>query len=150
MTELDNGDSPLPRIESVRALSGRQVEVEWRGGGTEIIDVSPALASKRLFLRLRTDDELFRTMQVNEDGNAIEWADGSELTAIWLERLAPSTIDNHEFRSAMDELGFSLDGMAARLRISRRLVADYRKDKPIPPTVSLAVRYLIEHSRRAG
>lgn len=124
--------------------------VVWRGGGREIIDVSAALVSKRVFIRLRTDDQLFGTLQVNEDGNAIEWADGSELAAIWLERLAPSTVSNAEFREAMDDLGFSLDGMAARLGLSRRLIADYRKDKPIPPTVGLAVRYLIDQQRKAG
>jgi hypothetical protein len=35
--------------------------------------------------------------------------------------------------------------MAAALEISRRLVADYRKDKPIPRHIALATRYLIEH-----
>ncbi|MFB9952628.1 hypothetical protein ACFFP0_27600 [Rhizobium puerariae] len=39
----------------------------------------------------------------------------------------------------------SLEGMASALEISRRLVADYRKDKPIPRHVALATRYLVEH-----
>jgi hypothetical protein len=50
----------------------------------------------------------------------------------------------------MDELTLSLDGMAAQLGIARRLVADYRKDKPIPKSIALAVRYLVEHQRKAG
>jgi len=45
----------------------------------------------------------------------------------------------------MDELGNSLDGMAAALQISRRLVADYRKDKPIPRHIAFATRYMLEH-----
>ncbi len=150
MTDELDTEAPLPRIESASPLDGRKVLVVWHGGGREIIDVAAALASKRIFIRLRTDDELFRSLKVNEDGNAIEWADGAELTAIWLERLAPSTIGNDEFRQAMDDLGFSLDGMASRLGLSRRLIADYRKDKPIPPTVGLAVRYLIDQQRKAG
>jgi hypothetical protein len=141
---------PLPRIERASALEGRKVLVVWRSGVEQEIDVSAALASRRIFLRLRGDDELFKTLRVNEDGNAIEWADGAELSAIWLERLAPSSVKNDEFRSAMDELGFTLDGMAARLGLSRRLIADYRKDKPIPETVGLAVRYLVEQQRKAG
>lgn len=124
--------------------------VTWRNGVEQEIDVSAALASKRIFLRLRTDDALFQTLKVNEDGNAIEWDDGAELSAIWLERLAPSSVQNDEFRDAMDELGFTLDGMAARLGLSRRLIADYRKDKPIPETVGLAVRYLVDQQRKAG
>lgn len=147
--EFDD-DKPLPRLQSARALDGRNVEVVWRDGRSQAIDVSPALASRRIFLQLRTDDELFKTLRVNEDGNAIEWADGAELTALWLERLAPASLENAEFRNAMDELGYSLDGMAARLGLSRRLIADYRKDKPIPETVGLAVRYLVDRQRKAG
>ena len=148
--DIDEEEAPLPRIAKAAPLDGRRVAVTWRGGGSDVIDVTPALSSKRIFMRLRTDDELFLTLKVNEDGNAIEWADGAELTAIWLERLAPSTIGNDEFRDAMDDLGFSLEGMAARLGLSRRLIADYRKDKPIPQTVGLAVLYLIDQQRKAG
>jgi len=36
-----------------------------------------------------------------------------------------------------------LDGMAARLGVARRLIADYRKDKPIPKVVALATRQLL-------
>lgn len=150
MTDDIDTEAPLPRIESASPLDGRKVSVVWQGGGREVVDVTPALASKRIFIRLRTDDEFFRSLRVNEDGNAIEWSDGAELSAIWLERLAPSTIANDEFRRAMDELGFTLDGMAARLGLSRRLIADYRKDKPIPQTVGLAVRYLIDQQKKAG
>ena len=89
-------------------------------------------------------------MRVNEDGNAVEWDDGAELTAIWIERLAPTSLQNEEFRAAMDQLGYSLDGMASRLGLSRRLIASYRKDKPIPETVGLAIRYLIDKERRAS
>jgi hypothetical protein len=140
----------LPRIEAAEPLDSRVVRVTWRDGTSQEIDISPALASRRLFLRLRTDDELFRTLRVNEDGNAVEWEDGTELTAIWIERLAPSSLKNDEFREAMDSLGFSLDGMASRLGLSRRLIASYRKDKPIPETVGLAVRYLIDKQRKAS
>jgi hypothetical protein len=148
--DIDDDETPLPRIESAKPLGGRKVSVVWRGGNSQVIDVAPALASRRIFLALRGDDELFQTLRVNEDGNAIEWADGSELTAIWLERLAPTSLENADFRSAMEELGYSLDGMAARLGLSRRLIADYRKDKPIPETVGLAVRYLVDMQRKAG
>lgn len=150
MTTVEDSDDPLPRIDAAEPLEGRQVRVVWRDGTSQVVDISPALASRRVFLRLRTDDQLFRTLRVNEDGNAIEWDDGAELTAMWIERLAPSSLKNEEFRDAMDQLGFTLDGMASRLGLSRRLIASYRKDKPIPETVGLAVRYLIDKERRAG
>jgi hypothetical protein len=85
--DTEDDEAPLPRIEQAAPLDGRRVAIKWRGGDSDVIDVTPALSSKRIFMRLRTDDDLFRTLKVNEDGNAIEWADGAELTAIWLERL---------------------------------------------------------------
>ena len=150
MTTVEDSEYPLPRIEAATPLEGRKVSVVWRDGTSQVIDIGPALASRRVFLRLRTDDELFRTLRVNEDGNAVEWDDGAELTAIWIERLAPTSLQNEEFRAAMDQLGYSLDGMASRLGLSRRLIASYRKDKPIPDTVGLAIRYLIDKERRAS
>lgn len=150
MTIDDDDDIPLPRIDSAEPVEGRKIKVTWRDGTSQVVDIGPALASRRLFLQLRTDDDLFRTLRVNEDGNAIEWDDGAELTAMWIERLAPTSLGNEEFREAMDHLGFSLDGMASRLGLSRRLIASYRKDKPIPETVGLAVRYLIDKERKAS
>lgn len=40
-------------------------------------------------------------------------------------------------------LDASLDEMAQRLNIARRLVAGYRKNREIPASVALAVRYLL-------
>lgn len=142
--------SPLPRISSVRALGGRLAHVTWADGTEQVIDLAPAIMSHRAFIALRTDDELFAKMTVSETFDSIIWPTGAELSAVWIEELGPSTLGNEEFRQAMDELSFSLDGMAARLGVARRLVADYRKDKPIPPVVALATRYLMERHRRAG
>lgn len=76
--------------------------------------------------------------------NALEWADGSELSAVWIEELALGSLDNAEFRAAMERMNMSLDGMAGYLGIARRLVASYRKDKHIPRHVALATRYLLQ------
>lgn len=135
---------PLPRIAGAVQLDGRKVKVMWRDGRTKIVDLAPALASRRIFIPLREDDELFRTLHVNEVGNAIEW-DGPDLefSAVWLDRLPEAEFTNDEFREAMSELDLSLDGMAASLGISRRLIASYRKDKPIPKHVGYATRYLV-------
>jgi hypothetical protein len=135
---------PLPRISSAVLLQDRTVRITWHAGEREEIDLSPALASHRLFARLRTDDALFRTMRVNEDGTALEWDDGAELSAVWIEELTLGQLDNSGFRKAMSDLHITLDGMAGRLGISRRLVAAYRNDKPIPAHIALATKYLVE------
>ncbi len=140
---------PLPRIAKAAALDGRRIRVWWRGAEAApvVVDVGPALASHRGFVALRTDDALFRSFRVSAYGDSLEWPGGVELSAVWIERLAAAALGNAEFREAMDEMHMSLDGMAAHLGVSRRLVADYRKDKPIPKLVALATRYLLERRR---
>lgn len=134
---------PLPRIVSVKSVSGRVVSLLWRGSDHPVeVDLTPALVAHRLFAGLRDDDALFATVKVNEDGNALEWADGAELSAVWIEELAEASMTNARFREAMDEAKLTLDSAAAHLGVSRRLVADYRKDKPIPKHIALATRYL--------
>jgi hypothetical protein len=148
--ELIEVGSRLPRIDWAEALNARNVRLKWRGEATPIVvDIAPALLNLRIFKQLKTDDDLFSRLAVNEDGNALEWPDGAELSAVWIEELADASLDNAQFRDAMDQLQMSLDGMAARLGVARRLIADYRKDKPIPKSIALATRYLLEQ-RKAG
>lgn len=140
----------LPRIEAATPEFGRHVRVRWENGVVQVVDISPAILSHRHFMPLRMDDELFQKVAVSETRDSLVWPGDIELSATWIEELVPASLDNTEFRQAMDELRFSLDGMAARLGVARRLVADYRKDKPIPPAIALATRYLIERHRRVS
>lgn len=125
------------------------MRVTWSTGNEQTVDIAPALASHREFVKIRTDDALFGTLKVSAYGDALEWADGTELAAAWIEELAAGLLTNEEFREAMDTMTMSLDGMAGHLGIARRLVADYRKDKPIPKAVALATRHLLA-MRKAG
>lgn len=143
--EIISAGKPLPRIAGAVPLEGRKVKVMWQSGETKVVDLAPALASRRIYMPLRDNDELFRTLRVSEYGDAIEW-DGSpdlEFSAIWLDHLPEAEFSNADFRQAMDRLGLTLDGMAANLDISRRKVADYRKDSPIPKHIAYATRYLV-------
>lgn len=140
---------PLPRITAATPLDGRRLSVRFRDGREKIVDLAPALASRRIFIPLRTDDTLFRSLRVSEFGDAVEWSGDLDFSAVWLDRLPPVGMANAEFRVIMGDLGLTLDGMAAALEISRRLVADYRSEKPIPAHIALAVRYLKEHASDA-
>ncbi|WIY54383.1 DUF2442 domain-containing protein [Devosia sp. YIM 151766] len=140
--------APMPVIRSAEAVGGFVLRIEWVDGRQEDIDVGPAILSHRAFVALRNDPAAFAAFTVWDRGDCLVWPDGQELSAVWIEELAPGKLDNAEFREAMAQLRLSLDGMAARLGIARRLVADYRKDRPIPKTVALATRYLLEHQQR--
>lgn len=153
MTDIEfvGTGAPLPRIATIQVLDGRSVHVVWQSGEVHTVDINPALLSHRSFVKLRTDDELFLSASVDEYGDSIVWSDGSELSAVWIYDLAePASLSNEEFRSAMDDLHMSLDGMAVRLGVARRLIAEYRKDKPIPRTVALATRHLVDRQKRAS
>lgn len=146
--DIVSAGAPLPRLTNVVALDRRKVRVTFESGASKVVDLAPALASRRVYIPLRDDDALFLALRVSEYRNAIEWDGGLDFSAIWLEALPPVDFDNTQFREAMDELDLSLEGMAAQLEISRRLVADYRKDKPIPRHIALATRYLVEHQAK--
>ncbi len=135
---------PLPRIVSVRALTNFEIQIVWKSGQNSTCDLAPILASRKIFRTLLSEPRLFSSVAVNDDGNALLWENGAEMSAVWLEELSLSRFSNSDFRTLMDKLGLTLDGMAATLEISRRQIASYRKDKPIPKHIALASRYLAE------
>lgn len=143
-------EGPLPVIRRAEHVKGFVLRVEWDDGREEEVDVGPAIMSHRAFVSLRTDPSAFAAFKVRDRGDCLVWSEGQELSADWIQELAPRALNNEEFRDAMKQLRLSLDGMAARLGIARRLVADYRKDRPIPTTVALATRYLLEHQNRVS
>jgi len=135
----------LPRIIRANPLDGRKVHVVFDGGLEKTVDLAPALQSRRFYIPLRDDDNLFRSFKISEYGDAIEWNEDLDFSADWLERLPDISFTNADFRQTMEKLNMSLDGMANALEISRRQIASYRKDKPIPRHIALAARYLVEH-----
>lgn len=147
--DIVHGAETLPRLVDVAALEGRKLRVTFDSGTTKVVDLAPALASRRFYIPLRDDDALFRSFKVSDYGDAIEWGEDLDFSAVWLDKLPSVEFGNADFRQAMDDLGMSLDGMASALEISRRQVADYRKNKPIPRHIGLATRYLVEHEGQA-
>ena len=138
----------LPRLATAMIIDGRRVRVTWRDGNSVIVDLGPVLLSHRHFIPLRDNDDLFQTLRVNEEGTALEWDEGIELSALWISRLPEVGMQNAEFRAIMRKLRYSLDGMASALEISRRLVAMYRGAAPIPAHIALSARYLAERAEK--
>ncbi|WP_170267307.1 DUF2442 domain-containing protein [Youhaiella tibetensis] len=137
------------RLKDVVPLSGRTLKLTWDDGVAELRDVFPILANHRSLVRLRQDDHLFSTVRVKTGGFALEWEDGTEVTAQAIRSLPRTSMDNREFRNLMDDLHLSVEAISVTLGLSRRLIADYRRDKPIPKHVVLALRYLAERRERA-
>ena len=60
------------------------------------------------------------------------------MAATTVERLAAERMGNADFRAFLSRHRLTLDGAAAALGLSRRQVAYYAKDKPVPRLVALA------------
>lgn len=144
--EIISAGAPLPRLAAAVPLDGRKLRVRFEDGREKTVDLAPALESRRFYKPLREDDALFRSFCISEYRDSIEWSGDLDFSALWLDALPEAEFSNEEFRAAMDRMGMTLDGMAEALEVSRRLIADYRKDKRIPRHIGLATRYLVEHS----
>ena len=142
--ELISIGQPLPRILSVRVLQNFEIEIVWNSGQKSACDLAHVLASRKILRTLLAEPTLFMSVSVNDDGNAVIWKNGAEISAVWLEELSLTRFSNSDFRALMDQLGLTLEGMAATLEVSRRQIANYRKDKPIPKHIALASRYLAQ------
>jgi len=77
-----------PNIKSVRADGARRLVITWRGGVESTIDLSNHLADYAVFVPLRHDDDLFRTVRVGEWGWCAHWSNDMEISSDTLWRLA--------------------------------------------------------------
>ena len=64
------------------------------------------------------------------------------MPATAVERLATDVMSNDDFAGFLTRNNLSLDAAAGQLGISRRLVAYYAKNRPIPRYIALACRYI--------
>jgi hypothetical protein len=144
-------DAPLPRIGSVRPAGTHSVTVSWVGQERiETVDLAPQILTYKIYRPLREDPRLFATVHVVGDGAAIAWGadDVIDMSAATIERLASEVMTNHDFAAFLQRTNLSLNAAAAELGISRRLVAYYAKDRPVPRYIALACHYIEEQIAR--
>ena len=80
--------SETPNIRVIHPDKGRRIAVTWKGGAESVIDLSQHLADYAVFASMRSDDDLFRKVQVGEWGWCAHWSDDMEISADTLWRLA--------------------------------------------------------------
>jgi hypothetical protein len=146
--DMISAGEPLPLIADVTAATPYSVLVTWQSGAraglVEMVDLAPHILTYKLYRPLRENRELFATVRVIADGAAIGWGRDEEIDmpATAVERLATDVMSNDDFAGFLTRNNLSLDAAAAQLGISRRLVAYYAKNRPIPRYIALACRYL--------
>jgi|AGTN01.1.fsa_nt_gi Protein of unknown function (DUF2442). len=135
--------APIPKIGAVEAGKPFVVNVTWRDGRREQIDVSPIIMTYKVFRPLRDDPTLFAAVSVDEHGSAIVWSDDMDLANYTLERLAQVSrpMSRDDFKDWMKRHGLTLDTAAPVLGISRRQVAAFSSgEKTIDRSTKLACR----------
>lgn len=143
-----NVGPPMPQILKVAAKDKLCLEVTWkdgqRRGRTDIVDLSPLVKSFKFYKPL-LKAPAFATARLDDDGHAVVWDGGIDMSAISIERLAAESMDATEFRSFMKALDLTQDQAAALLGYGRRQIAHYAQGtRPIPRIVALACRRLLD------
>lgn len=135
--------SKAPRLESVRTLSGAQLEVRYTHGREFVLDLSALANELDVFAPLQ-DPAQFAQVQVTDWGWTLEWACGASLDSDRVLEMALEQAGlqaNIEFRHWQDRHHFTLATAADMLGLTRRTVSQYRTgSRPIPKVVGLACR----------
>lgn len=147
MTPID----AIPKIKAIAVVAPRSLRLAWakRPSGA-VVDLGPLLTTR--LLRRLSDPALFAQAAVEDWGSVVRWPNGAEFSAetLWIETLARAgRADSAEFLLWRLRGGYSLDGAAKALGLSRRTVANYGDGRhTVPKTVLLAIRYLAGASGR--
>src|SRR6516165_10693210 len=117
-------DADAPNVRAVQAAKDRRLLVTWKGGAESVVDVSRHLAEYAVFAPLRSDDDLFRKVQVGEWGWCVHWSDDLEISSDTLWRLAVEQGSEwlHRWRTAHD---MTQSEAAAALGVSPRMWRRY-------------------------
>ena len=131
------------RVQTVRALAGMVVEVQFAGGQTVRVDMSETADRLAVFAPLKKR-AVFRRVHVADWGHGIEWDDDAALSADRVMEMAleqAGRADTLAFRHWQDRNGLSLAQAAEAIGITRRTVSQYRTGtRPVPRYIELAVK----------
>lgn len=138
----------LPRIKKVStSKSALRLHIMWLDGGSNVVDISEIVHTFKVYAPLRSDSVLFQKAHIGEYSSDVVWTDEIDISANTLWRLAQeqagTTMAAEAFRRWRESRGYTLEGAAQALGLSRRTVAYYEQGgKPIPRIVALATRGL--------
>ncbi|MCA1437997.1 hypothetical protein I6F33_34340 [Bradyrhizobium sp. BRP20] len=156
MSENETIDSgiPLPRMASIKPFAPYTIAVKWadgpRAGREDAIDISPIIFSYKIYKPLREEGRFLTARLVDDDGDAVIWDGGDDLTmsADMIYALAEQIITPKEFATFLARNNLTQEAAAAHLGRSRRQIATYATTGPIPRIVAWAC-YGFDAYRRA-
>jgi hypothetical protein len=138
----------IPTIRKVKTTGPSAIEVTWKGGSTDHIELAGWIATGGDILAALRDPALFKTALVGEHGAMVIWGDNEDLTidALHLQLIATEqrVIDGSELDSWQTANGFTNDEAAHILGMSRSTWAAYKSGTAeIPSTVQIAFRAIL-------
>ncbi len=142
-SEIIDTGIPLASIGRISIAGPLALEVTWiegeRSGRTEIVDLSPAIGSYKIYRHLRDNHEAFATARLGEDGDVIEWPQtGLDMSADMVESLAKEAMSCEDFAAFLRRNNLTQEAAAALLGRSRRQIGYYLNPGPVPRVVVLA------------
>jgi len=148
---------PMPKISEVETVKHLVVKVTWsegiRSGRTDVVDLSPMINSLKLYRPLRTDESLFRSGHLIEDGRILAWGanDQIDMAADSIEALAEETMTGKDLKEFLLAYSLTHNEAAIQLGRSRRQIENYLSDsEPIPRVVVLACFGLVARKNLRG
>lgn len=141
----------IGKITSMAVVGPAALELLWDDGRRKRVDLAQIIAGRRALAPL-ADAKIFAAARLTGDGWSIEWPGGIDFGAQqlrrWAEEQAGDAMAPEAFRQWIGRHGFTLDGAAEALGLSRRTIAYYLSgEQPVPKTVMLATE---GHDRRAA
>ena len=77
-----------PRIEAVKARAPYVLEVDWKGGGRSVVDVTVFLTEFDVYSPLFDSPEIFSHVAPDEYGVGVAWTHEIDMSGFTLARLA--------------------------------------------------------------
>ncbi len=121
----------MPKMSAVKPSGKLLVEVTWSEGRraprTELVDLSSLINSMKFHKLLRSNEALFATVHLIDDGEVIAWGDDDalDMPATSVERLAEDMMTAADFREWLVSLHYTHNTAAAQLGYSRRQIENF-------------------------
>jgi hypothetical protein len=132
----------IGKLTSLAVIGANALELAWDDGHVAKVDLGDVIGGHPGLKPIRSA-KAFAKAKLSKDGWSVEWPDdidfGSPQLRRWASEQSGEAMPSADFRQWMETHDLTLDGAAAALGLSRRMIAYYASgEKPIPKTVLLA------------
>ena len=137
-------NTELPRIASVTWTRGHQLEIGWRDGRTDPVDLSGWVKTGGEILKPLASIEAFKAARVGDHGASVDWDDDGDLAidAYHLAQIAQlqRPLEADEIQAWQERLGLSNNESADFVGVALSTWNEYRAGARVPEPVQVLCR----------